>query len=317
MKREIITTEQLRYRFTPEEHRQNTDELVSKLGQRSEMEDTHKAVKANLKEQVERIESEIGRLVRLSRDGYDIRDVRCRWEYNHPGVGQKTLMRLDSVPPTEVRTEMMLEHERQESLKFEGPSHILDGPGSLKGKRVDEVSDSDIEMFASRDVEDLLKFSWLQTDIDAVHEEHRRRAKARGENVEEKAEAVAEEPAVEDDGTKPEPPVMADDTAGCALCDSGIPLAEGNGSHHVDGSTCPVGIRNARIAAGHPVDEEPVEAAHTLPSVRAIDGHKKTQRRAAAVKPPTKEERALLDQMEAEEAEQFPDYDLRDDAPEV
>lgn len=311
----ITETRSLKYQFTREEHEANSQEMARLLGAREEMEKTHKLVKSGLAEQEKQTDTDLARHGRYVRDKFDHRIIVCQWLLNNPTPGQKSLVRTDTNDTVEVRR--MEDHERQESLKFEGPSHILDGPGSLKGKRVDEVSDSDIEMFASRDVEDLLKFSWLQTDIDAVHEEHRRRAKARGENVEEKAEAVAEEPAVEDGSTKPETPVMADDTAGCALCDSGIPLAEGNGSHHVDGSTCPVGIRNSRIAAGQPVEGEPVEAAHTLPSVRAIDGHKKTQRRAAAVKPPTKEERALLDQMAAEEAEQFPDYDLRDDAPEV
>lgn len=311
----ITETRSLKCMFSREEHEANSSEMARLLGAKDEMEETHKIVKSGLNEQMKQVEADLSRHGRYVRDKFDHRIVTCQWLMNNPVPGRKSLVRTDTMDTVEERK--MEDHERQESLKFDQPSHILEGPGSLKGKRVDELAEGDLEMFASRDNADLLKFGWIQTDIDAMQEEHRRRAgtEAKPETPEPvPADPAAEqEPAIEDDGTKPEPPVLADDTAGCALCDSGIPLSE-TGRHHVDGTTCPVGIRNARIASGEPED---VEAAHTLPSARAVDGPKRTQRRAAAVKPPTKEELAALDQLAAEEAEQFPEYDLRDDAPEI
>lgn len=318
----ITETRSLKCMFSREEHEANSSEMARLLGAKDEMEETHKIVKSGLNEQMKQVEADLSRHGRYVRDKFDHRIVTCQWLMNNPVPGRKSLVRTDTMDTVEERK--MEDHERQESLKFDQPSHILEGPGSLKGKRVDELAEGDLEMFASRDNADLLKFGWIQTDIDAMQEEHRRRA-----GTEPAAEAPTETPAPEEapiihvpglaeftaqhDGTMPEPPEMADDTAGCALCDADIPLSE-TGRHHVDGTTCPVGIRNARIASGEPED---VEAAHTLPSARAVDGPKRTQRRAAAVKPPTAEERAALDQLAAEEQEQLPDYDLRDDAPEI
>lgn len=307
----ITETRSLKCMFSREEHEANSSEMARLLGAKDEMEETHKIVKSGLNEQMKQVEADLSRHGRYVRDKFDHRIVTCQWLMNNPVPGRKSLVRTDTMDTVEERK--MEDHERQESLKFDQPSHILEGPGSLKGKRVDELAEGDLEMFASRDNADLLKFGWIQTDIDAMQEEHRRRAGT--EAKPETPEPVPEAPGAGEvvDAEFAGVPEMADDTAGCALCDADIPLSE-TGRHHVDGTTCPVGIRNARIASGEPED---VEAAHTLPSARAVDGPKRTQRRAAAVKPPTKEERAALDQLAAEEAEQFPEYDLRDDAPEI
>lgn len=307
----ITETRSLKCMFSREEHEANSSEMARLLGAKDEMEETHKIVKSGLNEQMKQVEADLSRHGRYVRDKFDHRIVTCQWLMNNPVPGRKSLVRTDTMDTVEERK--MEDHERQESLKFDQPSHILEGPGSLKGKRVDELAEGDLEMFASRDNADLLKFGWIQTDIDAMQEEHRRRAGT--EAKPETPEPVPEAPGAGEvvDAEFAGVPEMSDDTAGCALCDADIPLSE-TGRHHVDGTTCPVGIRNARIASGEPED---VEAAHTLPSARAVDGPKRTQRRAAAVKPPTKEERAALDQLAAEEAEQFPEYDLRDDAPEI
>lgn len=307
----ITETRSLKCMFSREEHEANSSEMARLLGAKDEMEETHKIVKSGLNEQMKQVEADLSRHGRYVRDKFDHRIVTCQWLMNNPVPGRKSLVRTDTMDTVEERK--MEDRERQESLKFDQPSHILEGPGSLKGKRVDELTEGDLEMFASRDNADLLKFGWIQTDIDAMQEEHRRRAGT--EEKPETPEPVPEAPAAGEvvDAEFAGVPEMADDTAGCALCDADIPLSE-TGRHHVDGTTCPVGIRNARIASGEPED---IEAAHTLPSARAVDGPKRTQRRAAAVKPPTKEERAALDQLAAEEQEQFHEYDLRDDAPEI
>ncbi len=324
MRKEQIIIEQLRYRFTAEEHLQNTSQLVAKLGSKAEMEDNHKAVKANLKEQVESLDAEIGKLIRLSRDGFDMRDVQCRWEYGRPSSGQKTLVRLDT--NEDVKTLAMLDHERQEVLKFESPSHVLAGPGSFKDMRVIDMADSDVDHLANRDVDELLKFGWAKGDIDAVFEEHRRRdaeAKPAGPVLvpdqpaatAETAEAPAGGAVVDAEFRE----VGEGVTAGCDLCDIDVPLAE-NGHNHVDGTPCPVGMRNAKIAN----PEQAIDEANTLPSARAMNGGLSITPRRGRGRPRrqdnaplTADEREALEAAQQQEAEAFEQGAPAEETPEL
>lgn len=291
MRTNAIVVEQLRYKFTPEEHLANTADLVGKFRSRAEMEDDHKAIKANLKEQTERVEADIGRLVRLCGDGFDMREVQCRWDFGRPTPEQKTLVRLDTGDDVPGRVERMLDHERQQVLKFETPSHVLSGPGSHKDRKVNELADSDVEYFASRDVEDLIKFGWIQVDIDAVFEEARRRAAEKAtpgpvavESTPASTAEVADASAsVHDSGVQFVAEAIAAEaaqqdtvSAGCIHCDEGIDFSDAEGLTHSNGEPCPVGIRNQRIAKGEPEDLEP---ANTLPSARAAEGGTHAARR--------------------------------------
>lgn len=306
MKRAEIN-EQLRYKFTPEEHTANTRALVEKMGQQDEMEETAKAVKAGLKEQAERVSADIGRYMRLVRDGFEPREVRCRWDYGRPSNTQKTLVRLDS--GEDVRVEIMFDHERQEMLKFDEPSHVLSGPGSLKDKKVGDLDDSDVEYFASRDVDELLKFKWLQADIDAVFAEAKKRAEARGGVIDTEVHVV--EGAVNVGGAATTAATaaqaaaeLASESAGCRLCHFGVPLRSDGLSHGDDadggeGVPCPLVSRNAALL-------KPAEEPNTLPSVRSIDGPGR-KKRSAPVKPPTAEEREDLERLQAENAPSIDD----------
>lgn len=49
--------------------------------------------------------------------------------------------------------------------------------------------------------------------------------------------------------------VLAEDSAGCANCDSGVDLLD-DGAHHIDGSVCPIAKRNAEIRSKE--ESEPV-----------------------------------------------------------
>lgn len=323
MRRQEEVTEQLRYKFTTDEHLENTRSLVAKINDRNDMEADHKAVKANLKQRAEAVTAEIGRLARLVGDGFDVRDVQCRWDYGRPSENQKTLVRLDS--NEDVRTEMMLPHERQEMLKFEAPAHVLSGPGSLKDKKVTEVPDSDIDYYASRDTDDLLKHQWIQVDIDAVFAEAKRRADVK----EAAANDVTQMPApggpvlavdntVNGEGHEADK-ALASETAGCSLCDSGVPLRSDGVTHGDDadggeGVACPVATRNAAfLAEGTKQQDAPVEESHTLSSARAVDGPKRGRRSHAPTPTPTAEEREALEQLQAENAP----IDPRDEAPEL
>lgn len=297
MKRNETTIEKLRYRFTPEEHLKNAEHLAGKLHESGELKQNTDAIKADLAEQKKRLEAEIGRYARLVSDGFDMRDVQCRWDYGRPSGTQKTLVRLDT--NEDVRMEMMLDHERQEVIKFESPSHVLSGPGSLRDRKVSDLDQSDIDYFASRDVDDLLRFGWIQVDIDAIFAEAKRRS--------EEASSAARGPQlVPDPPASPSTAEVASESsaaaveeAECARCGGPIPLSS-NGRSHVDGSAC-----------------APLEPAHTLPSARAVDGTKPGRRRTIPIKPPTAEEREALEQLQAEEAAAIETDDPRDEAPEA
>lgn len=335
MRRQESVTEQLRYKFTADEHLDNTSKLVAKINDRSDMEAEHKAVKANLKQRAEAVTAEISRLARLVGDRFDMRDVQCRWDFGRPTENQKTLVRMDSME--DVRIEALLPHERQEMLKFEAPAHVLSGPGSLKDKKVTEVPDSDIDYYASRDVEELLKFNWIQVDIDAVFAEAKRRAdvkEAAANNVTQMpapggpvlaVDNTVEKAEAEKGPYTPETPVCEHCTAGVAVTETpeGDHVHDIAGENGAPGSTvvCPVAtamaaaVGAAEIAT--PPTDEPVEAAHTLPSARAIDGPKRSRRAAASAGPaPTAEEREALEQMQAENAP-AETLDTRDEAPEL
>lgn len=115
----MISTERrmLRYNFTPDEHLANCAEMARLYDAASEMEANHKSIKAKLKEDEENTTAQIGRACRFVRDQHDFREIECKWEYNVPGEGQKSCIRLDTGITVEVRA--MQEWEKQETLKFE------------------------------------------------------------------------------------------------------------------------------------------------------------------------------------------------------
>lgn len=116
MSRTITETRMLRYNFTPDEHLANSAEMARLYDNLSELEETHKSIKASLKEQEVAATSELSRIVRLVREKCDHRKTECRWIYDVPTVGQKTLRRNDT--DADVETRRMEDFEKQESLNL-------------------------------------------------------------------------------------------------------------------------------------------------------------------------------------------------------
>lgn len=114
----MISTERrmLRYNFTPDEHLANCAEMARLIDSASELEASHKQIKAQLKEDAESVTANIGRFCRYVRDKADHRETECHWVFDTPGVGQKTLTRDDSGDVVEVRA--MTDYEKQGTLKF-------------------------------------------------------------------------------------------------------------------------------------------------------------------------------------------------------
>jgi hypothetical protein len=113
----ITETRMLPYIFTPEEHLENSAEMARLYDQLEELDATHRQIKASLKEELEALSANLGRVVRLVRDKRDYRKTECRWIFDCPAVGQKTLRRNDTDIDVEVRR--MEEHEKQESLNLQ------------------------------------------------------------------------------------------------------------------------------------------------------------------------------------------------------
>ena len=115
--RTITETRMLRYNFTPDEHLANAAEMARLADKLSQIESDHKEIKAQLKSDKEAVLADMGRHVRLVRDKSDHRKIECRWIYDCPAVGQKTLRRNDTDTDVEVRR--MEDHEKQESLNLQ------------------------------------------------------------------------------------------------------------------------------------------------------------------------------------------------------
>jgi hypothetical protein len=294
MRRDETITEQLRYKFTPDEHLVNCEQLAAKLDHQSELEVDHKAIKTNLKEREDKVAAEIGKLTRQVRDKFELRDVQCRWDYGRPTGEQKTLIRLDT--NEDVRVERMLDHERQEVLKFEMPSHVLSGPGSFKDMRVVDMEQSDVDYLSNRDESDLSKFGWIEADIQAVFAEARRRGD----------EAAAKGPVLVPDQTSSTEAVAEQSLA---VHESGLQF-----------------VGEAVIAEEPAAAAAEPEAPHTLGSAREIDGGthaeagaKQRGRRGSkvtSIAPLSEEERAHLEAVQQQQEEEFGEA-ARNEAPEL
>ena len=106
----------LRYNFTPEEHLANCDDLARLFDQQTELESSHRSIKAQLKEAEEEINARLGRHVRFVRDKYDHRPIECTWLLDNPSPGRKSLVRLDTNDTVEIR--VMEDWEKQQTLNF-------------------------------------------------------------------------------------------------------------------------------------------------------------------------------------------------------
>ncbi len=122
---QVITTERrmLRYNFTPEEHLANCAEMARLYDAASEMEGTHKSIKAKLKEDEENVNAMLQRSCRLVRDQHDFRETDCRWVLNDPKEGQKSCYRADTEVLVEVKG--MESWEKQDTLKFDDKQEDL------------------------------------------------------------------------------------------------------------------------------------------------------------------------------------------------
>lgn len=99
--------------LTPREKTAFNNSLVQKLNQTAELKRAFKAVQTRHKSEVEELETETGRILKISTNGYEYRDVECFERYDYE-KGVVRIIRKDTYGL--VRTREMTTKERQQSF---------------------------------------------------------------------------------------------------------------------------------------------------------------------------------------------------------
>lgn len=113
---DLTETRSLKHVFTAEDHLKNCDEMARLMDAQIQMELTHKEIKSGLKQEEESLSSNIGKYVGFIRDKYEYRKTPCRWTWDMPHSGMKSLYRIDTWELVDVKG--MEDYERQQLLKF-------------------------------------------------------------------------------------------------------------------------------------------------------------------------------------------------------
>lgn len=113
---DLTETRSLKHVFTAEDHLKNCDEVARLMDAQVQMELTHKEIKAGLKQEEEALSSNISKYVGFIRDKYEYRKTPCRWTWDMPHSGMKSLYRIDTWELVDVKG--MEDYERQQLLKF-------------------------------------------------------------------------------------------------------------------------------------------------------------------------------------------------------
>ncbi len=113
---DLTETRSLKHVFSAEDHLKNCDEMARLMDSQGAMEQTHKEIKAGLKQEEEALASNVGRYLGFVRDKYEYRKTPCKWFWDTPTPGIKTLYRIDTWESVDVRP--MEDYERQQLLKF-------------------------------------------------------------------------------------------------------------------------------------------------------------------------------------------------------
>lgn len=113
---DLTETRSLKHVFTAEDHLKNCDEVARLMDAQVQMEMTHREIKAGLKQEEEALSSNISKYVGFIRDKYEYRKTPCRWTWDMPHSGMKSLYRIDTWELVDVKG--MENYERQQLLKF-------------------------------------------------------------------------------------------------------------------------------------------------------------------------------------------------------
>lgn len=118
-KRKEITEELLRYTFTAEEKQVLSDKLALACQEKYTAEEEKKSAMAGFKKRIDEEAANMNHFSRLVNNGWEMRPIECRIEYNTPVHGTKRIIRIDTGEL--VREIVMTAGEYQDTLLFVDP----------------------------------------------------------------------------------------------------------------------------------------------------------------------------------------------------
>ena len=124
------TERQLRVLFTPAELIEKGRKIGEKHSEMARIETEFDAVKAQFKDKLARVASEISEIANHLQTGWEYRKVNCEVTYDDPDRGKKTTRRLDTFETVEVEA-MTIEEMQSELPLTPGLVRGIDSEGSI------------------------------------------------------------------------------------------------------------------------------------------------------------------------------------------
>lgn len=115
-------TKRLACKFTEQEHREATDELLDLLEDKDRLEQDKSDLVKSYGNQIKGIEEKINEKAALVRSGYKEKPVECEWRFNDPRHGRKSLWRLDENKIIESEDMDLLDTGKVEDVPIEKPA---------------------------------------------------------------------------------------------------------------------------------------------------------------------------------------------------
>jgi hypothetical protein len=112
------STEYIRHTFTPDERLKMGDELAQGHNRMEDITDEETVIKAQLKEKKSQVEATVSRLSRELANGFTMKNVECRLEWDKPNVNEVSYIRIDTGDV--IKTRAFTEAERQQDLPLAG-----------------------------------------------------------------------------------------------------------------------------------------------------------------------------------------------------
>lgn len=137
MNRPTSCVEILRHNFSDKEKLVMADTLAGAHSRLAELKEKKDAANATFSEEEKKIKLEIGSVSRLYQQGFDMRSIRCRIEYDKPNINEKSIIREDTGEV--VKTMPFSETDRQQELPLtnrEGQIEVI--PPAPAPEKTDE-----------------------------------------------------------------------------------------------------------------------------------------------------------------------------------
>lgn len=129
----------LRHNFTPEERLKMGDDLAAAYNRQESIDNEEAVFKAQFKERRATIDQAVTSLSRSLANQFEMRNIECRLEWDHPNVNEVQYVRVDTGEI--VKTRPFTESERQQDLPLDqdkSEQNVAEFFGLAKAAAVDE-----------------------------------------------------------------------------------------------------------------------------------------------------------------------------------